>query len=140
MKVYATLLDSHYQGNKIMNKKAGKYCRAYFLTLIGGLILIILCSAGIVLMSQDNSSANYGASEADTLVIMLIVTSIAIFGWIIGCVHYHTRWCIAVENKSTPYECEKCDKIIMIPEIDILELPQDHFPKCPTCNRTIWSK
>jgi hypothetical protein len=123
-----------------MNKKEAQYCGSFFLTLIGGLILIILCSAGILLMSQDNSHGNYGASEADTLVVMLIVTGIAILAWFIGISHYFNRWCIARENKQIPHECKNCDKIIMIPEIDVVEETIDHYLKCPTCNHYIWRR
>ena len=121
-----------------MNKKEIQYCNKFFLTLIGGAILVIPSILGVIILSPDNSYGKYGAAEADALTVMIIVTAIAILSWFIGLSHYLERWRIATENKQISYKCEKCNKIIMIPEIETIEEKEDHYLKCPICNNTIW--
>lgn len=115
-----------------MNKyKAFSYFLKFFFTFVIGLSLLSLFIFSFVITFENNRYGNYGSSQADFPVILLIFGTLSFFAWIILTKRYFFRLFVTIKNDKIKYKCEECNNILIIPLINVIETET----KCLLCSK-----
>lgn len=113
---------------KMDDKRAITYFLTLLVEIIIGIIFLLLFSSIFVNSFNNLSYGNYGGSQMDAAIVMLICFVIFMGMIVCGINNTYTKFKVTLEGKEVPYKCSVCDDIIMVKEIEKLEKNRIYCP------------